>query len=341
MSSPPAEPVQPAAALVQLLQGLTAMCAEQAALHRLHCDAFRQRVERQSRVLERLLSRAGGRSASPSSSVSRLTLQKMMVADDPQSFLDMFQATAAACGWPQAEWAVRLLPLLTGEAQTAAVSLPAAARRNFADVRKAVLDRTGLSPEDHRRRFRGARLGTGERPFVFAQQVKDAATRWLLPGETAGEIRLVEKMVVEQFIKGLPGETSNWVRCHRPADLGAAVMLAEDHLAVQSGGQGRAPPVTRPTPAPRRKTLAPPTMASRFPTPPAPAPRTNLSFASPPHQAPAAADAASNPQRAPQTSGQECWRCGRPGHTRRECPRTEVGQVVRVAGTPAPSPGPD
>nr|XP_043896844.1 uncharacterized protein LOC122778812 [Solea senegalensis] len=36
--------------------------------------------------------------------------------------------------------------------------------------------------------------------------------------------------------------------------------------------------------------------------------------------------------------GQVCWRCGQPGHIRAECPLMEVGQVVRVAGPPAPFP---
>ncbi|XP_051816491.1 zinc finger protein 444-like [Acanthochromis polyacanthus] len=187
----------------------------------------------------------------------------------------------------------------------------------------------------------GRSAGTDDRPFVYAQQLKDAATRWLQPGETNGESRLLETVVVEQFLEGLPAETGNWVRYHRPMDLGMAVTLAEDHLAVHSGGQGQAPLTTRPTPTPRRKPAAQPTGAPRMAAAPVPAALINFPFVPSPQQAPAAADAASNPQRAPQTSGQECWRWGRPGHTCRECPRTEVGQVVRVAGTPAPSPGPD
>ncbi|KAK0148263.1 hypothetical protein N1851_011803 [Merluccius polli] len=41
-----------------------------------------------------------------------------------------------------------------------------------------------------------------------------------------------------------------------------------------------------------------------------------------------------------QTAGEGCWRCGRPGQFRRECPMMEVGQVVRVTGAPSPPHGP-
>ncbi|XP_062418425.1 collagen alpha-1(I) chain-like [Pungitius pungitius] len=51
--------------------------------------------------------------------------------------------------------------------------------RDYAGV---IMDRLGLSPEDHRRRFQEARLGPEDRPFAFAQRLRDAANRWLQPG---------------------------------------------------------------------------------------------------------------------------------------------------------------
>ncbi|KAG5855038.1 hypothetical protein ANANG_G00044650 [Anguilla anguilla] len=57
--------------------------------------------------------------------------------------------------------------------------------------------------------------------------------------------------------------------------------------------------------------------------------------------APGSVAAGYDPQRAPQTPGPGCWRCGQPGHLRRECPLMEVGQVVRVVGPPTSAPDPD
>ncbi|KAK0142676.1 Neurotrophin receptor-interacting factor [Merluccius polli] len=162
-----------------------------------------------------------------------------------------------------------------------------------------------------RRRFRGSKLGPADWPFVFAQQIKDAATRWLQPGGSAGEGRMLEKIVLEQFVEGLPAATSDWVICHRPADLAGAITLAEDHLAVLSRGraqEGRPASPGGPTPAPRRGPASGP--PQNAPARPFPRPRTTF--------------------RAPQAAGQECWRCGQLGHFRGECPLMEVGQVIQV-----------
>ncbi|KAM9719837.1 uncharacterized protein ACNS7B_020492 [Menidia menidia] len=333
-----AERQQPLLTLAQMLAEMAAMSRDQAALSRQQLEALLAGAERQTQLLEALVVRTTAPPRDPA--IAGIQLLRMTEQDDPQSFLGAFEATAAACGWPEEEWAVRLLPLLSGLAQTAALSLPASSRGRFREVKRAVLDRLGLSAEDHRRRFRGAQLGPEDRPFTYAQQLKDAATRWLQPGEAAGEQRLVEAVVLEQYVAGLPAATSDWVRCHRPADLAAAITLAEDHLAVVSprrspGGEPSAPP----TPAPRRRSAPAPSPGAPTTARPLPAPRSRCS-APPQVQVPAATGAAPHPQGVPQAAGLACWRCGRPGHVRRECPLMEVGQVIRVVGPPAPSPGP-
>ncbi|XP_061582743.1 zinc finger protein 213-like [Cololabis saira] len=289
---------------------------------------LQSQAERQTATLEDLAAQQAGRGGRPPAPFAGVVLQKMTEADDPLAFLDTFEAVAEACDWPGAEWAVRLLPLLSGEAQMAALALPAAARATYGQVRRAVMDRLGRSPEDYRRRFRELKLGPTDRPYTFAHQLHDAAVRWLRPGETEGEKRVVQQIVLEQFVQGLPTRTAAWVRCHRPGTLQEAITLAEDHLAVHPAAAAAAGPAARPIPAPRRRFAA----AGGPPT------NNHASPFSPPQSSHPVPPAPADPAGAPQTPGQGCWRCGQPGHIRRECPLMEVGQVIRVAGPPASSP---
>ncbi len=103
---------------------------------------------------------------------THMPVQKMGPQDDPEAFLDLFEKTAVACGWPQTDWPVRLIPLLTGEAQLAAQQLPVQNLLVYDDVKRAILQRVGRSPEQHRQRFRSLELGENGRPFVMAHQLQ-------------------------------------------------------------------------------------------------------------------------------------------------------------------------
>ncbi len=67
--------------------------------------------------------RAGGIPTAPALS-THMPVIKMGPQDDPEAFLDLFEKTAESCGQPQMNWPVRLIPLLSGEAQLAAQQLP-------------------------------------------------------------------------------------------------------------------------------------------------------------------------------------------------------------------------
>ncbi len=177
--------------------------------------------------------RAGGIPPAPALS-THMPLQKMGPQDDPEAFLDLFEKTAEACGWPQVNWPVRLIPLLSGEAQLAAQQLPVQNLLVYDDLKRAILQRVGRNPEQHRQRFRSLELGENGRPFVMAHQLRDACRRWLLAGE--GDVdQIIDRVVLEQFIARLPKKTAQWVQCHRPTSLDLAIQLAEDQMAACHG----------------------------------------------------------------------------------------------------------
>lgn len=56
-------------------------------------------------------------------------------------------------------------------------------------------------PEATTRTSRGlTKLGPTNRPFTYAQQLKDAPTRWLQPGDSDGKQQMLEQVILEQFM---------------------------------------------------------------------------------------------------------------------------------------------
>ncbi|XP_051740748.1 zinc finger protein 444-like isoform X2 [Ctenopharyngodon idella] len=185
------------------------------------CELFRSWIDREVR--------ATGTPSAPAPP-THVPLNKMGPQDDPKAFIDLFERSAEACGWPQEDWPVRLIPLLSGEAQVAAQQLPVQNLLVYQDLKHAIL----LSPEQHRQRFRSLDLGDCGRPFVMAQQLRDACRRWLMAEKSDVE-EVIDKVVLEQFVARLPRKTAQWVQCHRPTSQKQAIQLAEDQMVACPG----------------------------------------------------------------------------------------------------------
>ncbi len=291
---------------------------------------------------------------------THMPVQKMGPQDDPEAFLDLFEKTAVACGWPQTDWPVRLIPLLTGEAQLAAQQLPVQNLLVYDDLKRAILQRVGQSPEQHRQRFRSLELGENGRPFVMTHQLRDACRRWLLAGE-GGVDQIIDRVVLEQFIARLPKKTTQWVQCHRPASLDLAIQLAEDQMVACHGVGETLPSVSLSLPSP---SVSPPIFLSRSRAGVVPRARTRWRGGPAPESAAGRAHAREAGSASPSSAlipappgsprqflvplpatrvagkpGPACWRCGDPGHFIDRCPVMEVGTLVRVPD--APQAGPD
>ncbi|KAI7810724.1 putative SCAN domain-containing protein SCAND2P [Triplophysa rosa] len=305
----------------------------------------------------------GGGTSGPAPPI-HLILQKMGPHDDPEAFLELYERTAESSEWPRDQWALRLIPLLSGEAQVAAQQLPPESLLVYAELKKAILQRVGRSPEQHRQRFRSLGLAEAGRPYLLAQQLRDSCRKWLV-AEGSGVGDIIDKVVLEQFITCLPRKTAGWVQCHRPASLDSAIQLAEDHLVACPGIGESLPAVSLSAP----RTLPPPTNR------PVAAPRTRLPFLGrgPPRgrggygsglmeggsamsTRPSAVEATDTAPTVPVSprqpsvtptaaraagrSGPACWRCGDPDHFIDRCPVMEVGTLIRVPDTPRAAPGP-
>ncbi len=89
----------------------------------------------------------------------------------------------------------------TGGSTAAAGSEPPGLRRS-----QATFNASAVPPNKHRQRFRSVELGDNGRPFVMAQQLRDACHKWLMAEDRDVEA-VVDLVVLEQFIARLPRTT--------------------------------------------------------------------------------------------------------------------------------------
>ncbi|XP_060093843.1 zinc finger protein 397-like [Heteronotia binoei] len=152
--------------------------------------------------------------------------------EDTKAFLASFEQVAQACQWPRDEWAARLLPALSREAQQAFESLEAEDREDYGKVKVAILRREANRMETLRQHFRQFRSQEVEDPRRIYSQLQELCRRWLRPERHSKE-QILELLILEQFLAILPPELQSWIRAGEPETCAQAVALVEDFLLSQ------------------------------------------------------------------------------------------------------------
>ncbi|XP_054831586.1 zinc finger protein with KRAB and SCAN domains 1-like isoform X2 [Eublepharis macularius] len=145
--------------------------------------------------------------------------------EDTKVFLDSFEQVAQACQWPREEWAARLLPALSGEAQQAFSSLEARDKKDYGKVKAAILRREANRMETLRQHFRQFRYREVEDPRRIYGQLRELCHRWLRPERHSKE-QILELLILEQFLAILPQEVQSKIRA-RDLEAGTPVVAGE------------------------------------------------------------------------------------------------------------------
>ncbi|XP_048342131.1 zinc finger and SCAN domain-containing protein 23-like [Sphaerodactylus townsendi] len=156
---------------------------------------------------------------------------------DAKAFLASFEQVAEACRWPREEWAARLLPALSGEAETAFHKLELRDREDYGKVKAAILHGDAISRERHRQHFRHFCYGEAEGPRAVYSRLQALCCQWLKVERHTKE-QILELLILEQFLTVLPAEIQNWVRERSPETCSQAVALAEGFLLGQRDAEG-------------------------------------------------------------------------------------------------------
>ncbi|XP_015282644.1 PREDICTED: zinc finger protein 500-like [Gekko japonicus] len=156
--------------------------------------------------------------------------------DDPKAFLASFEQVAEACRWPREEWATRLLPALSGEAEQAFIKLDARDREDYGKVKAAILRGDAINREKQRQHFRCFCYREVEGPRAAYGQLQELCCRWL-KFERHSKEQILELLILEQLLTILPLEIQSRVRECGPETCSQAVTLAEDFLLRQQEAQ--------------------------------------------------------------------------------------------------------
>ncbi len=159
-------------------------------------------------------------------------MQQLCESDDIEHYLTTFERIAEVCRWPRGDWAIRLIPLLTGKARSAYVAMDVADAIDYAQVKDAILKKYSINHETYRQRFRAMEVLEEETPKELYVRLKDLYQKWVRPAErTSREIG--ELMILEQFLRMLNPELQTWVKEHGPSTAEEAAHLADVFVAAR------------------------------------------------------------------------------------------------------------
>ncbi|KAK7898999.1 hypothetical protein WMY93_019852 [Mugilogobius chulae] len=154
--------------------------------------------------------------------------------DDIEHFLTTFERMAQVCRWPDEEWDVRLVPLLTGKARSAYVVMDMKDAEDYDKVKDAILAKYEITSETYRRRFRSLHIEPNETPRELYVRLKELFTRWIQPEKTTIK-KMSEKLILEQFLRMVTPELEVWIKEHDPDTAEEAARLAEVFMSARRG----------------------------------------------------------------------------------------------------------
>ena len=169
---------------------------------------------------------------------SNLKIAPYQESEDIQDFLEAFEGIMKLQKVKEEEWVLRLTPLLRGKARAVCTDL--GPRKQYEEVKGAILTLHSINPERCRRQFRELQWTRGKDPSEWVAKGNKLMRRWLKPAD--GIEKILEQIAVEQFLNGLPQEVRVWVASQNPTTSAEVASLLESYDSaharpVKTGGR--------------------------------------------------------------------------------------------------------
>lgn len=161
-------------------------------------------------------------------------LQRLEESDNIEHYLSTFERLAEVYNWPRQQWAVRLIPLLTGKALTAVLAMDPAHTKDYYLLKTVILKTYEINRNAHRQKFRAYKTPAKESPQELYARLKHLFCKWVAY-DTCTKEDIMEKMVLEQYLKVLFPKVKAWVKRHNPKTAKEAADLVDAYLICHKG----------------------------------------------------------------------------------------------------------
>ena len=164
------------------------------------------------------------------------SLVRLEESDDIEHFLTTFERLAVVYGWPRRQWAIRLIPLLTGKARAAFVAMDPAYTQDYDQLKQAVLKKYEVNRDSYHQRFRSLDVPPGESPHELYTRLKDLFSKWV-SYSSASKDDIREMVVLEQYLRVLHTDVKIWVKERDPDTAEEAAVLVDTYVAAHKGSE--------------------------------------------------------------------------------------------------------
>ena len=147
------------------------------------------------------------------------------------AYLQRFKRFATTAKWEKAEWATKLIALLSGRALDVYSRLSEEAALDYGKMKIALMRRYDLTEDGYRRKFRISTPETDESPDQFIVRLSTYLIRWLELSKTEKTFEGLKDLIVkEQFINSCLKELAVHLREQAPETLEEMVKIADQYL---------------------------------------------------------------------------------------------------------------